>query len=48
MVPVDRIVKNVENNSSDTLFKMEINSIIVFELRNSSSIALVKDLENVL
>jgi len=41
-------VENVENNSTDTLFKMEINSNIVFKLRNNSSIPLAKDLESVL
>ena len=41
-------VENVENNSTNTLFKMEINSNIFFKLRNNSSIPLLKDLESVL
>ena len=48
MEHTDRVVTNVENNSTDTLFKVKIHSNIVFKLRNSSSIPLVKDLENVL
>ena len=41
-------VENVENNSTNTLFKMEINSNVFFKLRNNSSIPLLKDLESVL
>ena len=48
MEHTDRVVTNVENNSTNTLFKMEINSNIGFKLRNNSSIPLVKDLESVL
>ena len=48
MEHTDRVVTNVENNSTDTLFKVKINSNIVFKLRNNSSIPLVKDLKNVL
>ena len=38
----------MENNSTDTLFKVKINSNIVFKLQNNSSIPLVKDLKNIL
>ena len=48
MKNTDRVVTNVENNSTDTLFKVKINSNIVFKLQNNSSIPLVKDLKNVL
>ena len=47
MEHTDRVITNVVNNSTDILFQMEINSNIVFKLRNNSSIPLVKDLENV-
>ena len=48
MENTDRVVTNVENNSTDTLFKIKINSNIVFNLGNNSNTPLVKDLENVL
>ena len=48
MEHTDRVVTNVENNLTNTLFKMEINSNIGFKLRNNSNIPLVKDLESVL
>ena len=48
MENTDRVITNVGNNSTDTLFEMEINSNLVSKLGNNSNIPLVKDLENVL
>ena len=48
MKNTDRVVTNAENNSTDTLFKVKINSNIVSKSQNNSSIQLVKDLKNVL
>ena len=48
MEHTDRVVTNVENNLTNTLFKMGINSNIGFKLRNNCNIPLVQDLESVL